>query len=427
VTKILVVNQHGGNRGDEAACRGMLYGLKYFVPDAEITVLTVYPLRLDGLTEVTLLENLPLRGLAGWRAIYRKFLYLVGFYTGLRTTTQHAANVLSAFRQADLIISAPGGPYIGDLYSWTEPELLFHILLGTLTASPTMIYAPSMGPFQCKSSNWWRKSILKRVDLITVRESISAQYLSEQGIHLPGKYITVDSALQRPVDAGLGDLLFARWGLTQDKTQIGFVPLELSRFECDDKKVQYVDLLVQTLRLLARHFTANFVFFPQGYGVWRDRPFIESVVSIAGIQDQAYILPDSCTSDEQQALVGKMDAFISFRYHPGIFALRQSVPCVSVAYEHKMRGFMQALGMEEFCLDLETVTAPQLVDKLAQAWHEREAIAQRVQPRIRALERESLKNSFLASLLLKYHSKPRAMPLDAFVDEQLRSGEWWVR
>jgi colanic acid/amylovoran biosynthesis protein len=324
-----------------------------------------------------------------------------------------------------LIISAPGGPYIGDLYRWTELELLFHIMLGTLTSSPVMIYAPSMGPFQRGNHNRWRKGILKRVDLITVRESISAEYLSGLGIHLPNKYITIDSALQRPVDLDLGDLVFVREGLERGKTYIGFVPLELKRFLGDDRKMRYIELLVQSLRLLADRFDAHFVFFPQGYGAWRDRPFIESIVSIAGMQRRAHILPETLNSNDQQALVGRMDAFVSFRYHPGMFALRQSVPCVNIAYEHKVRGFMQALGMEEFCLDLETVTASQLVGKVEQVWGEREAIARRVQPRVEALERESLKNSFLASLLLNYQSQPRQVTLDAFMDERLDSSEWW--
>lgn len=429
MSKILIVNQHGCNRGDEAACRGMLYGLKRFIPDAEITVLTIYPQYLNGIEDLTLLNDLHLRGSSRRNVIFRIMprimRYLVSFYTSLKITP-HTADTFARYRQADLIISAPGGPYIGDLYLGWEPELLFQIMLGTLTSSPVMIYAPSMGPFQNEFRNRWRKRILERVDLITVRESISAQYLSSLGIQLPSKCITADSSLQAPLDADLGDLVFAREGLEQGNTYIGFVPLELSRFPDEDRKIRYIELIVQSLRLLLERFNANFVFFPQGYGVWRDRPFIESIVSIAGIECRTHILPESCNSNDQQALVGKMDAFVSFRYHPSIFALRQSVPCVSVAYEHKVRGFMQAVDMEDFCLDLETVTAPQLVGKMEQVWQEQEEIRRRVQPKIEVLERQSLKNSFLASLLLKYQSQRRYTTLDAFIEEQLDSSEWWT-
>lgn len=425
MSKVLVINQHGSNRGDEAACRGMLYGLRRFIPDAEFTVLTVYPLCLDGVEDVQLLDNLSLRGLRGRRAIQSIARHLVGYYTGLGTDA-HMADVFAAYRQADLIISAPGGPYIGDLYRWTETELLFQIMLGTLTSAPVMIYAPSMGPFRRKSSKSWCKRVLKRVDLISVRESISARHLMDLGIHLPKEYITIDSALQCPVDSELGEQVFVREDLDRSRKYIGFVPLELARFKGEGAKVQYIELLVQLMRLLVSKFDAHLVAFPQGYLMWHDRPFIESLVSIAGMQDRVHVLPEMYNSNEQQALVGEMDAFVSFRYHPGIFAWRQCVPCVNVAYEHKVRGFMQALDMEEFCLGLDTLTAPLLVEKLSQVWQERESIEKRVRPKIEELERLSLKNSYLASLLLEYHSQPHSISLDKFIDEQLKRAKWWA-
>lgn len=424
MSKISIINQHGSNRGDEAACRAMLYGLKRFIPDAEFTVLTVYPLSLDGVPNVTLMENLPLRGLSKSEMVRRLLKYTGGFYTRFRLTP-HQARVYAAYRQADLILSAPGGPYIGDLYKRTEPELLLHLTLATLTSSPVMIYAPSMGPFRHKMLNLWRKQVLRRVDLITVREAISARYLSELGIHIPEQYITIDSALQRPVDVEPGDRVFREMGLDRHKVYIGFVPLELDRFKSDDQKIKYIELLVRALHALVDRFDADLVFFPQGYGAWHDRPFIESLISIARLQHRAHILPESYNSDQQQALIGKMSGMVSFRYHPGIFALRQFVPCVNVAYEHKVRGFMQSLGVEEFCLDLATLTAEGLVDKLAEVWQEGPALERRIRPRLEELERLSLKNSFLAALLLKHRSSARSVPLNAFIEQQLAAGEWW--
>jgi len=425
VTKVLIVNQPGSNRGDEAASRGMLYGLKQFIPNAQFTVLTtVPPLCLDGVENVRLLENLPLRGLRGWQAIRRIIRYLAGYYLD-QTCTPHMAEVFAAYKQADLIISAPAGPYIGELYRWWELEMLFHIWLGTLTSSPVMIYAPSMGPFQVERRNRWRKRILERVELITVREPISAGYLSKLQVQRPAQYITIDSVLQRPVDSELGETVFAQQGLKRNKTYIGFSPsLPLSKFQSDEKKMQFIELLVQTLRLLVDRFDPDLVFFPHGYGAWRDRPFIESLVSTAGIQGQAHILPESLTSDEQQALAGQMSAFVSFRYHPGMFALRQGVPCVIVAYQHKIRGFMEALGMEQFCLDLESVSACQLGETLADACKKRAIIEQQLRPKFELLERTSLKNSFFASLLLKYRSQQRSTALNEFIDEQLQYVEW---
>lgn len=423
MTKVLIVNQHGGNRGDEAACRGMIYGLRRFIPGADIRIATVYPLELKGLTDIPLTDNLCLRDLGGQKVARRMLGYIIDFYAGSRARPQHR-ELLTWYREADLIISAPGGPYLGDLYPWTEKELAFHIMLGTLSRSPVMVYAPSMGPFERRFSNRWRRMILKRVDLITVRESISAGYLSSLGIHLDRKYITADSALQQPVQPDLGESVFRREGLVADRKYIGFVPLEIERFRTDSDRMHYIEVLTQLLRLLSQQFDAHFVVFPQRCGIWDDTPFIEFIVSVSGEGNRVHIVSAACNSDEQQALVGRMDGFISFRYHPTIFAMRQYVPCVAVTYEHKLRGFMQAVGMDEYCFDVGSVTAAQVLQKFEELWGERNEIRKRVESSVLRLERESLKNSYLAMLLMKHRPEKGAASFDALVDEHLR-GEWW--
>ncbi len=419
MTKILIVNQHGSNRGDEAACRGMIYGLRRYMPDANINILTVYPLSIEGLPGVSFLPNLDLRGREGW-PFYRQMLrYLTSYYTGIKTT-QEMETILGWYRSADLVISAPGGPYIGDLYPWTEQELAFHILLGKLARKPVMIYAPSMGPFQNQVKNRWRKQLLARVDIITVREHISARHLSSLGIRLPDSFITADSALQHPVDRDLGERVFHREGLDTQNRYFGFIPLEPERFSDGEKRYAYIELLVDTLRMTSQELDAHIVMFPQGYGVWRDKPFLDFLAHMANLGNRIKVLSEDVNSNEQQALIGKMDLLISFRYHPTIFAVRQNVPCIAIAYEHKMRGFMQAVGLEENCLDLETVTLSQIMSKTESLCRRRGESKTEIQSKITKLERESLKNSYIAYLLIKHWRSSSGLNLSDFIETQLR-------
>lgn len=423
MTNILVVNQHGSNRGDEAACRGMIYGIRRFIPDATFNILTVYPLNLEGLNGVSLLDNLPLRGLEGTQFLRRMLRYLVSFYTNIRATT-YMRQVFEWYRKADLIISAPGGPYIGDLYPWTQKEMAFHILLGTLMPAFVMLYAPSVGPFQSKFDNYWRRALLKHIDLITVRESFSAAHLTDLGIQISGEYITADSALQCPVNSFLGQSVFVREGLDPNNKYIGFIPLELARFHSESERLQYITLLVELLRWVESQYHIQYVFFPQGYGAWHDKPFLEFIRTVSGLGSKITILPETCNSDEQQALMGKMDLVISFRYHPTIFALRQFVPCVAVAYEHKVKGFMQAIGMQDYCLDLKEMTLQDMTAKVTLAWQSRGNLKYRMQMPIEKLELASLKNSFLASLLIQYYRTKSKTNLEVFIKDALDS-EWY--
>ena len=85
---------------------------------------------------------------------------------------------------------------------------------------------------------------------------------------------------------------------------------------------------------------------------------------------------------------------------------------------------MQALNMEDFCLDLDTVAASTLIGKVDELWREREMVERRIRSHIEHQERQSLKNSFLAYLLLKHQKQFPATPLREFVDQELTRGEW---
>lgn len=425
MVNILIVNQHGSNRGDEAACRGMIYGLRRYKPEAEINILTVYPLNVEGLHGVNVLPNLDLRGRKGW-PVYRQMLrYLTSYYTGIKTTPE-LETIFGWYKSADLVISAPGGPYIGDYYPWTEQELAFHIFLGKLARKPVMIYAPSMGPFDNQARNRWRKQLLTRVDLITVREHISAGHLSSLGIDLPDSLITADSALQCPVDRSLGDKVVDREGLDARNRHFGFVPLELERFPDGQKRLAYTELLVDTLRSLTQRFDAHIVMFPQGYGIWHDKPFLDFLARTANIGDRITVLSEDVDANEQQALVGKMDGFVSFRYHPTIFSVRQNVPCVAIAYEHKTKGFMQAVGLEDCCLDLEEVTMTDIMGKMELAYAGQGFSKAQVASNVARLERESLKNSYLAHLIIRHQQSSFRENLHQYIDAQL-SDDWQFR
>ncbi|MEM9760047.1 MAG: hypothetical protein AAF933_12480, partial [Pseudomonadota bacterium] len=116
--EILIVNQHGENRGDEAAMRAMIEGLDRDLGGARFTVVvqfqdTSLDLRFD--EDVTLLQM---------KMSYLHFLGLV-VYALLRRVgvslrvllAGEARRIIEAFETADLVLSAPGGPYFGDIYA----------------------------------------------------------------------------------------------------------------------------------------------------------------------------------------------------------------------------------------------------------------------------------------------------------------------
>jgi coenzyme F420 hydrogenase subunit beta len=402
-THIVIVNQHGENRGDESALRGMLYGLKKMIPSAYFTVQTISPAAdFQDIKDAEFIDTLLMLNKKKMKFMYYTLAALL-HRAGLRRLSKlfrRRTAFIESLKAADIVISAPGGPYIGDLYQAWELTCAFPIFLSILLGKPTMIYGPSQGPFDNTKRNKWRKWLLSKVNVISVRERFSKIYLENLGITSSSIYVTADSCLQKPVDKTSGKSIIDKENLDKDKMLIGMVPL----YQVPTANLANVfdakPLAVSTLRLLSEIFDANFVLIPQLYSAHKDLPSLITIAESSGIGRRIHVIPDTYNSDEQQSLIGELDICVSFRYHPYIFAVRQGKPTVCIAYEHKAFGFAEAMNLEEYCLDLFSTTPEDIVKKIQQVWDCRDELKKNIDLNIVRLENLSLKNSELAAELL---------------------------
>jgi colanic acid/amylovoran biosynthesis protein len=87
---------------------------------------------------------------------------------------------------------------------------------------------------------------------------------------------------------------------------------------------------------------------------------------------------------ELKAIYGELDLLIGTRFHSVIFSLTAGVPCIGIAYEHKTTGIMRELGLEQWVIAIEAVTAENLIvlaDRLvASADDYRLLLAERMPP-----------------------------------------------
>ena len=86
--------------------------------------------------------------------------------------------LVNEIKDSDIVVHAPGGPSIGDLYYDDEPSYLSIFDLIISMNKKYMFYAPSMGPFKVEKRNKWRKKILCKATAIVVRDPISYSYVN---------------------------------------------------------------------------------------------------------------------------------------------------------------------------------------------------------------------------------------------------------
>jgi len=413
--KIVITNSHANNRGDEAAQRSLINSLKTLIPNAKFTVLTVSPNGLQLQENVHILRTFSASKKTGPFIILWAFFRSLGIRLPTFNKKREIFKALEEMANADVIISAPGGPYFGDLYSFHEiQEHLLHIYLSKILRKPVIIYGPSMGPFNSHIRNIIRKYILNKVEIITLRDNISKKYLDNLNLTKPLVYLTADSAFQDIVNLDRmkikkimveEKIIDPQSTGTNKRLLIGITPTGAewnygNSTNILKKQNRYNKIIAKTIDYLADRFDATIVFFPQLYGNSDDMPLINKIIKMVDKKGVVKILSKEFNSEIQQAIISQMDLFIGNRYHSVIFALKGKVPTVCLAYEHKSIGIMNAVKLNKFIIKISDLSYEILIDKINRVWIEREKIKNILKQQMNVIRRLSLVNSILTLALV---------------------------
>lgn len=189
---ILIINAHWDNRGDEAAIRSMIMELLALPNVSHIAIQRAigefgwFP----KIPNVTVIGEFPKSGKIG------KIEYLLAKKSkGKILVSKEAKEFYKALKGCDIVLHAPGGPSIGDIYYNQEVIKLRRLDLVVEMNKKLMFYAPSMGPFEKKERNNERYKILSRAKRIVLRESMSKEFLKELNLD-DRAIVTLDSAFQ---------------------------------------------------------------------------------------------------------------------------------------------------------------------------------------------------------------------------------------
>ena len=93
------------------------------------------------------------------------------------------------------------------------------------------------------------------------------------------------------------------------------------------------------------------------------------------VRGQVVVVDEEIHPSMFKACYQKMDFFLATRLHSGIFALGSGTPTVFVGYLTKTRGVLQAIGLQDWMVQIDDLSADELWQKIRQAWDEREVRA----------------------------------------------------
>lgn len=378
---VLIVNQHGDNRGDEAALDAMLHGIESRLGEVQFTVIhqmrnvaSAKAMRPD--VELITLK-LPVTEAA------RLVLFLLFRVLGIKMKFllgPIGRQTIRAYETADVVVSAPGGPYFGDIYINHEFVHWLYVWMATMHHKPSVLYATSAGPFHKKWANPFRRFTYRQFQSVLVREEISAKHIRD----LFGSrsknvtvQVTVDSALQRsvrPIDRDTSRSLIVvsaiNWAYKGDP-------------DPEQRKKDYDIIVAVAAMRLADGNPCDVLLVPQLHDTHhRDAPYLEKLADVIRHHATSSDIKVSVL-DENQDMLTQRSYFaaatwvIAGRYHPAVFAISAGVPQLCIAYEHKAIGLLQLAELHDIVLPIEEATTERVTQIVEHLLRNRSDIAQR--------------------------------------------------
>ena len=275
-----------------------------------------------------------------------------------------AINRLNAFKiakhmnRAGLLISG-GGTLIQD--STSTQSLIYYLAVirsALKRGVKVMLYSNGIGPLRSRSNIKRAKKLLSRVDLITLRDPEALSTLNEIGVSGPKTIVTADPVFgAEPADPVFGRTLLKRFGVPDDAKRI--MGVSIRRTHSTDQAFEYT--IAAACDYAAEKYGCHTVFIPMQTS--RDEGISRSIMS--KMKTKSSVIDVRLGVNEMTAAVAALDICLGMRLHSLIYATCGNVPLIGLAYDPKIRSFMDYAG-QKLCLnaeDMNSADIESMIDK----------------------------------------------------------------
>jgi colanic acid/amylovoran biosynthesis protein len=385
------------NRGVEALVRPAVDELMEVFPSATITVATgspEYDARRLSHEQVKFVADFYSEGY--WRvregyslSLHKKIIRRLLAKLKVNIFNPPVEHVMP-FNECDLLIVS-GGDILSSDYGCSWLEHHFQPVQWAIGKGiPTALLAHSIGPFKTEAEIAMWKRTYNDISLITVREELSRQYLTEQLSCNPDRIRTTSDVafLLKP------DLGAARGMLPHGDEPT--VAVSVSQGICEWTGVNYrahLEKWVELLRMIREIWGARVIIIPhvqEAYG--DDRCIATELLRILNFDKGITVFAEDMTAGEYKGLIGRCDMVIAERMHACIAGISTGICSVAIGYSVKAKGILSQVysdsavdasdvlvGVEEFIADDNALA------KISKAWKDRKlhgAVLSKARPRL---------------------------------------------
>lgn len=407
--KLLILGNHTcGNRGDSAILRGLLDAITRIEPQAEVDVMSRYPVSSSWLL------NRPVMGdpLYSQMKAHNTAAGLVGRVKKiLRRRYQHQVllsrvtdsgklrNIAIAQGFTDFVrllanydaIVQVGGSFFVDLYGAPQFE---HALCTFMAKKPLYMIGHSVGPFQDPQFNQLANYAFGHCDALILRESVSLDLMKQSDITTAKVEQGVDTAWLVEDDENFVPSYAVRHWLDmagQQKT-VAITLRELAPF---DKRLgttqeAYEKAFAEVVnRVIDAGWQVIALSTCTGIDSYNKDDRMVALNLRKHISDPAryHVVMDELNDLEMGKILAACDLTVGTRLHSAIISMNFGTPAIAINYEHKSAGIMKQLGMPEMAVDIRHLLDGSLAAMAADTLGQLPALNQRLAVAVSA-ERE---------------------------------------
>jgi colanic acid/amylovoran biosynthesis protein len=349
--KILIINQHTSNHGDEAAGKALMSKLSKLKTIKTINILY----NAINLTkeEYLNIENYEvIHNETGMLTNLERIIIIMTFIfpffimKNIFNISSRLKKEMELINASDKIINAPGGVNIGPYRRW---RYLWRLFVAIKLKKDVAIYSISFGPIP--NNYLFKKTstyVLENVKFLSLRDTKSHVFAEEMNLNY---FKSIDTAFLDEIE---NNKLDDKLEFLSNLEYIVFVPNQLFKWHPYFKKIdpaQLNNFYVNIMNLFISK-DINIVLLPQLFGFGNDTKYFDELSLKVSDKTMIHIIDNSYDSEVQQKIIEKSEFVIGARYHSIIFAINNGVPFYSLSYEHKMLNTLETLNLEKYCVEL---------------------------------------------------------------------------
>lgn len=397
--KIIISGWYGNeNIGDDAQLACIISMIRFFFPNAAITVFSDNPERVKREHGVNSFN----RNAGKWerlRKIYGADLFILGGGT---------------------LLYDQGGRSSATLIKW-----LNNCILSKLAGTPVMLFNGGVGLLFKKQSLFYVKNVCEAMDLITVRDKSSKNNLEVIGVKNQ-IYIGADSTFAMP-DYFVQDTQQPDKISNSKRPLIGFNVrswlyrkhwikdehhIFCAKYLVTQEEVErQVKVFSKVIDYVVTAYNADVIFLSFSYLNAKydyDNELIDEILGFVEHKDRVKVLREKNSYLELVKLIVEMDLVIGMRLHSLIFAALANVPMIGINYAPKNEAFMQMIGQGLYSIDIRDFNEEFLIHKVDELWEKKDKFKQGLAIKVTEFkERAKGSARFMSELLSKKLSRAK--------------------